>query len=245
MAQEDLGNHICCKKLIRTRLFQKERFYKHTRNCILRPECRQYIGQVQRRVVETFQRLYKNQEESLSKYINSLFNDTLSKNRFSKRTLRIVDNARTIQQIKTNDSRLKKNWINLNHNNNKSYKQILRGIRLDSFKYTHNTQSQDNLNFDEIKEISEKLPATTTFLNETNPQVETSTKYPSIGDNEYNIEESLHMVKAPYRVIKDSSLYDREFVEIIQESNSLRSKILAIIETLKSKNKWTDHHEQW
>ncbi|KEJ82732.1 hypothetical protein OXYTRIMIC_419 [Oxytricha trifallax] len=78
--QENLQGHICCKKLIRSRLFQKNRFYKHTKNCILKPECRLFVKQVQGRVIDVMQRLFKTPEESLSRYISTLFRDTLQTN---------------------------------------------------------------------------------------------------------------------------------------------------------------------
>ncbi|KEJ82897.1 hypothetical protein OXYTRIMIC_742 [Oxytricha trifallax] len=245
IGQEDLGYHICCKRLIRSRLFQRNRFYKHTRHCVLKPECRTYIGQVQRRVVEQLQRLQKNQEDSLSRYINSLFKDTLQTNKFSKRTLRIVDNARRIQQTKMGNSRLQKKWVNLHNNGKKNYAEILRGIRISSYKKPSLTQTKHNLTLNKSRQQLNNLPGDTSFQHEFNVQVETSPKCQLNDHNESQGEESKETTWAPYRLTKDSSLYDKEIAQIIQESNSLRSKIQAIIETLKSKNKWTEHHEQW
>ncbi|KEJ82453.1 hypothetical protein OXYTRIMIC_534 [Oxytricha trifallax] len=143
------------------------------------------------------------------------------------------------------NSRLQKKWVNLHNNGKKTYAEILRGIRISSYKQPSLTQTKHNSTLNKSRQQSNNLPGDTSFQHEFNVQVETSPKYQLNDHNESQGEESKETTRAPHRLTKDSSLYDKEILQIIQESNSLRSKIQAIIENLKSKNKWTEHHEQW
>ncbi|KEJ82943.1 hypothetical protein OXYTRIMIC_231 [Oxytricha trifallax] len=236
--------HECRRRYPSTRPFQKKSFYRHSGACIFTNGNQSFQDKALQRLYRLVNKLHRNQDDGASQTMRQSFNDTLSTNTYSKRTLRIVHRSRLMGLRRVQQSLLRKDWLSASVPQSTALYRAIESVRCEQAEeqaQTYIPQTHNNP-FTQHQEIPKDVHMAKNSNNmNTHYQDDTTLNAFSIVKQQI---ESLPQ-QEPHAIKAGTLMHQSHIVSNVITTNSLRKQLNCLMKCLKNSNKWEGEHNQW